>query len=205
MAPSWRLLFAQEIPEQLRNVSSDSLKLYGGIAAVVLVLLFIVVMLRRGRRKVDPERGLGENLTGFPPAPGNPGRHRLMVHGQAMRVRLVVVAPMGKKPMSAEDAEGLVGSLMRGMNEIVKADRPRIRVWPPQLTSAGFAQNFFRRVIRPEARGRMSHWVRVAGPTKAGGTPFLLGLALLADEQTDLDELDLDGNEWFDVVRVVAE
>ena len=36
----------------------------------------------------------------------------------------------------------------------------------------------------------MSNWMRLAGPTKVGGTPVLLGLALLADQPTDLDELE---------------
>jgi hypothetical protein len=73
------------------------------------------------------------------------------------------------------------------------------------LSSVGFGQSFFRRVIRPEARGRMSSWVRVAGPAKAGGTPILLGMAFLADEPTDADELSLDEKEWLDVVRVVTD
>jgi hypothetical protein len=183
----------------------DKLPLYGGVAAVVVVLLLIVLLLRRGKRPVDPEQGLAENLAGFPPAPGKPGRRRLTIQGQAMRLRLVVVAPAGKKPLTVEEAENLVGGLMRGMDEIVKTDKPRIRVWPAQLSNIGFAQNFFRRVLRPEARGRLSNWVRVAGPAKSGATPILLGMAMLADEQTDIDEIALDGAEWLDVVRVVTD
>jgi hypothetical protein len=203
MASSWRwVLLAQEVPEDLKKLN---LPLYGGIAAVVLVLVVIALLMRRGKRPVDPEQGLSENLAGFPPAPGKPGRRRLTVHGQPMRLRLVVIAPTGKKPVSADDAEALVGTLMRGMDEIVKTDKPRIRVWPVQYSNIGFAQSFFRRILRPEPRGRMSNWVRVAGPAKAGATPILLGLALLADEQTDLDEIALDTPEWLDVVRVVAD
>jgi hypothetical protein len=202
MTSSWWLVFAQEIP----GVDQDKLKFYGGAAAVVVVLIVIAFLLiRRPKRQADPEQGLSENLAGFPPAPGRPGKRRATVHAQPMRVRLVVVAPTGKKPLSVEDAESLVGSMMRGMDEVLKADRPRIRVWPPQLSNVGFAQTFFRRVFRPEPRGRMSNWVRVAGPAKAGATPLLLGMAFLADEPTDIDELDLNGNEWLDVVRVVTE
>jgi hypothetical protein len=196
------VLLAQEVPDQLKNLN---LPLYGGIGAVVLVLIVIALLMRRGKRPVDPEQGLSENLAGFPPAPGKPGRRRLTVHGQPMRVRLVVVAPTGKKPLSVDDAEALVGSLMHGMDEILKADRPRIRVWPVQYSNIGFAQSFFRRVFRPEPRGRMSNWVRVAGPAKSGATPILLGMALLADEQTDIDEIGLETPEWLDVVRVVAD
>jgi hypothetical protein len=197
------VLLAQDVPglDQLQN--SPNLKLYIGAGAVVVVLVVIALM-RRGKRPVDPEHGLSENLAGFPPAPGQPGRRRLVVHGQPMRLRLIVVAPTGKKPLSTEDAEALVGSMIRGMDEILKADRPRVRVWPVQYSNIGFAQSFFRRVLRPEARGRMSQWVRVAGPAKSGATPILLGLALMADEPTDVDELSLDGNEWLDVLQVVA-
>jgi hypothetical protein len=202
-ASSGWLLLAEG--EQIADQLKGNLPLIGGVAGVVLVLLVIAMLLRRGKRPVDPEQGLAENLAGFPPAPGKPGKRRVLVHGQPMRVRLVVVAPTGKKPMTTEDAEGLVAGMMRGMDEILKADRPRIRVWPVQYSNVGFAQSFFRRVLRPEPRGRMSSWVRVAGPAKSGATPILLGMAFLADEATDVDELDLDTAEWLDVVRVVSE
>jgi hypothetical protein len=51
------------VPEQVRSNA-----LYIGIGAVVLVFIILVLLLRRGRRPVDPERGLSENLAGFPPA-----------------------------------------------------------------------------------------------------------------------------------------
>jgi hypothetical protein len=205
MTSSWQwVLLADDLPgaDQLKNVNWP---LYGGIAGAVLVLIVIGLLMRKRKRPVDPEQGLSENLAGFPPAPGKPGRRRLTVHGQPMRVRLVVVAPTGKKPVSVEDAEALVGSLMQGMGEILKADRPRIKVWPVQYSNIGFAQSFFRRVLRPEPRGRLSNWVRVAGPAKSGATPILLGMALLADEQTDIDEIALETPEWLDVVRVVTD
>lgn len=205
MASSWLWLLAQNAPIPGVDQLPANWKLYAGGAGAVFVLIVIALLMRRGKKPVDPEQGLGENLAGFPPAPGQPGRRRITVQAQPMRLRLVVVAPMGKKPMTTEDAERMFGSLMRGMDEIVKADRPRIRVWPPQLSSVGFAQSFFRRVIRPEARGRMSSWVRVAGPAKAGGMPILVGMALMADEPTDIDELGLNEQEWLDVVRVVTD
>jgi hypothetical protein len=197
----WVLLAQAQIPDQVRN----NLPLYVGIAAGVVLLLVIVVAFSRRKRPVDPEAGLSENLAGFPPAPGKPGKRRVTVHGQPMRLRLVVIAPTGKKPVTADDAEALVGALMRGMDDVVKADKPRIRVWPVQYSNIGFAQTFFRRIHRPEPRGRLSNWVRVAGPAKSGATPVLLGMAFLADEQTDIDEIALDGGEWLDVVRVVTD
>ena len=147
MTSSWQwVLLADDLPgaDQLKNVNW---LLYGGIAGVVLVLIVIGLLMRKRKRPVDPEQGLSENLAGFPPAPGKPGRRRLTVHGQPMRVRLVVVAPTGKKPVSVEDAEALVGSMMQGMGEILKADRPRIKVWPVQYSNIGFAQSFFRRIL----------------------------------------------------------
>ena len=42
-------------------------------------------------------------------------------------------------------------------------------------------------------------------PQNRGALPILLGMAFLADEPTDIDELDLNANEWLDVVRVVTD
>ncbi len=182
----------------------NNIVFYAVAGGAVLVLLLLILWIRRGRpAPVDPERGLLENLGDYPPA--GPGPRRLILHGQSLRVRLVVVAPLGKRALPANDAvEPLLEEVLRGLGEIARQDRPRIRVWPAQLSHQGFAPTFFRLTQRPEAAGKPSRWVLVAGPSRAGGQQLLLGLALCADEATDLGNLPLQTNEWAEAFRVGA-
>ncbi|MGH7441074.1 MAG: hypothetical protein ACREKE_00215, partial [bacterium] len=81
-------------------------------------------------------------------------------------------------------------------------DRPRVRIWPGQLSHQGFAPTFFRLTHRPEAAGKPSPWVLAAGPVRLGEQQFLLGLALCADSPITVDNLALQANEWNGVFRV---
>ena len=129
----------------------NNIVFYSVIGGALLLLLLLILWVRRGRRPpVDPEAALIENLGDYPPA--GPGPQRLFLHGHPMRVRLVVLAPMGKRPLPANGAvEPLLDQVLRGLGDIARQDRPRLRVWPPQLSSQGFAPTFFRLTRRPEA------------------------------------------------------
>ena len=67
---------------------------------------------------------------------------------------------------------------------------------------AGFAPTFFRLVESPDEDGKKSHWIRVAGPIKVGGKPFLLGMALYSDEATKLGMIDLKATEWSEHLQI---
>ena len=186
------------------SLNTSSLALYGGVAAGVLILLLIVVALMRrgGKKKVDPERGLDEDLSEYPP-PGKAGPRRLTVHGRPVRLRLVVVAPVGKRKIAEGGAvEALLDQVLRGLGQVAQQDRPRIRVWPPQLSQQGFAPTFFRRTLCPERDGKPSHWLLAAGPARAGGTPVLLGLALWGDDQAPLERKILSETQWDEALQI---
>jgi hypothetical protein len=118
-------------------------------------------------------------------------------------LRLIVVAPLGKRPLPADGAiEPLLDGVLRGLGDIVRQDRPRIRVWPPQLSYQGFTPTLVRLTRRPEPAGKPSPWVLVAGPARAGGQQLLLGLALFADAPTDWGSLTVQAHEWAEVLRV---
>jgi hypothetical protein len=172
----------------------------GGI--LLLLLLPMILWMRRSRRPaIDPEAALIENLSEY--APAGPGPKRLLLYGQPLRLRLVVLAPMGKRALPADGAlEPLLDRLLPGFGEIIRQVRPRIRVWPPQLSQQGFAMTFFRLTHRPEQEGKPSPWILVAGPVRAGGQQFLLGLALHADGPTERGNLTLQANQWIEVFRV---
>jgi hypothetical protein len=172
----------------------NPLYLAGGAGVVLLLLLLVLFLLFRGRgkRKSDTGAGLAEDLSTYPPAPGESGRVSVLNH--PARLRLVVVAPVGKKPLA--EPEAVLEQVLRGLGKAVKEDRPRVRTWPPQLSSTGFAPTFFRLTRRPEPEGKPSRWVLVAGKARAGGQPVLIGLALWTDEPTDLGRVTLEEMEW---------
>ena len=84
---------------------------------------------------------------------------------QPVRLRYVVVAPVGKKPIGKVDS--VLEQVFRGLGEVAIDDHPRVRLWPPQLSTAGFAPTFFRLTKRPDPPGRASRWILLAGPARA--------------------------------------
>lgn len=171
------------------------------VAAGVGALAGLVVLWRlvRGRSKVYPdlEQGLREDLAGYPPPP--PGAARLTVNGLPARLRLVVVAPTGKlsDPITADDVPGLLDQVYRGLGPVAAADKPRMKVWPPQLSVAGFAPTFHRVV-----RATDPHWVKLAGPARTGRRPILLGLVVWTDERSGLGDVVVDSTEWGELLGV---
>jgi hypothetical protein len=176
-----------------------------GISVVVgLVLLRIALALvSRKPRVVDPERHLRENLAEFPPAFGPPGSRQLLIQGVPVRLRLVVLAPAGKQNFVDPDAAvDILNQVAYGLGGVALVDKPRVRVWPPQLSHSGFAPTFHRRVVRPEPEGQPSPWILVAGPARVGGSPVLLGLAGYADKPTTVGRLNLEEDQWASVLRI---
>jgi hypothetical protein len=173
----------------------------GGVVVAGLVLLRIAA----GRKKTHPdlEKGQREDLAEYPPPPPA-GRRRLTLNGVPVRIRLVVVAPTGKQqdPIAADDLPDVLDDVLRGLGAFVAADKPRVRVWPPQLSVAGFGPTFHRLVASPDGGAKSSRWVKLAGPARTGKRPILLGLAVLADEPTKLGDVQVETTEWGELLRV---
>jgi hypothetical protein len=176
--------------------------------AAVLVLVVVVLVLRSlsklFARKAPPrEENLRENLAEYPPAPGKPGPRRLFVEGFAARVRLVVIAPMGKQAtVTAEQAEPLLDHVLHGLSNVCRQDRPRVRVWPPQLSVEGFGHQFHRYTTKPEREEQPSRWALAAGKARVGQSYILLGLALQTDEDNTLPPLMLEPKQWNEALRI---
>jgi hypothetical protein len=155
----------------------------------------------RGPKHPDLQAHLAETLAEYPPPPP-PGPRRLTVLGQPVRVRLVVVAPVGTTVVSAEAAESLLDEVYRGLGAVIARDKPRVKVWPRQLSNTGFAPTFHRLVQSPDAPGSPSRWVLAAGVARAGQKPFLLGLALLADGPSTLGQLTFEPKQWAEQLQI---
>jgi hypothetical protein len=199
-------LFADDAPpgqNLLQSIGTQNLMLYGAIAVGILLLLVILIFLMsRGKKRVNPESGLDEDLSEYPPAPGKPGSRRLTIHGRPVRLRLVVVGPVGKRNIAEGGVEALLDEVLRGLGQIAQQDKPRIKIWPPQLSQQGFAPTFFRKTQCPERAGKPSHWLLAAGPSRAGGRPVLLGLAMWADDKGPMEQKILTETEWDEALQI---
>jgi hypothetical protein len=143
-----------------------------------------------------------EDLTAYPPPPSAAGQ-QLTVQGLPVRVRLVVVAPVGRQSVDGGGGvEPLLDRVVRGLGTAVRQDQARVRTWPLGLSNAGFTPTFFRRTLRPEPAGTPSHWILLAGPARAGTQPILLGLALLADEANRMGNVAVQQNRWNEWLRM---
>lgn len=200
MATFLRALLADESPGP--PLIGNNLVFYAVAGGGLLALLLLILWVRRGRRPpLDPESGLREDLSAYPPA--GPGPRRLFVKGQPLRLRLVVAAPMGKRPLPSGGAmEPLLDAMLPGLGDIARQDRPRFRVWPAQLSQHGFGPTFFRLTQRPEPLGKPSPWILMAGPVRAGAHQFLLGLALCGEGPNSLGNLTPQADDWGDILRI---
>ncbi|QVL30541.1 hypothetical protein KIH39_16990 [Telmatocola sphagniphila] len=196
------MLFAQQVDQvakKLESAAQDPEYLtYIGIAvAVILVIVVLVKFFGGPRTPPDLESGLRENLKEFPPPPAA-GQRTLIFNGLETRIRLIVVAPQGKQKqtITAQDVPNLMGDLLRGLQSVVKSDKPRIKVWPTQLSIDGFAPTFHRLVASPDADKAKSKWIRIAGPVKIGGINYLVGMALWSAEATKIGKVIMQPTSW---------
>jgi hypothetical protein len=204
MGPWWAVVPADLAPfKPGEPLQGNNLVFYGAVAAAAVALLLLLLFLRRRPAPVDPEAGLAEDLATYPPAPGAAGPKQLTVQGQPVRVRLAVVAPVGRQKAAEDGAvEPLLERVVRGLGAAARQDRARVREWPPGLSSAGFTPAFFRRVVRPEPAGTPSHWILLAGPARAGARQVLLGLALWADGPNRMGNVAVQQDEWNELLRL---
>jgi hypothetical protein len=181
-----------------------------GVVALIVLLVLLAVLRRLwealfGRRTVAVIQDFGprENLDSYP-LPAEPwGKRRLTVEGVPVRLRLVIMAPVGNQATVRESALGeMLDQLLWGLGGMAQRDQPRVRIWPPQLSQQGFTAAFQRTAQKAEADGEPSRWILVAGPTPARPRPFLLGLALWADQPTLIGRLNLEPRQWADVLRI---
>ncbi len=203
-APSFLKPLIDPLPEGVRDFMSG-----GGWLLVVGVVLLIVVLIIwsafRGKKKEKPVGpDLDEDLSAYPPPPAVRGP-RLRVHDLPARLRLVTIAPLGLEggTIRAEEVEGLLDRVVPGLGACARADKPRVRVWPMQLSPQGFAAAFQRHTFVPGPERGPSRWVLLIGRAIIDRRPVGLGLALLADQETTLGKLVLEHpHQWAQVARV---
>ena len=128
----------------------------------------------------------------------------LMMYQRPAWVRLVVLAPVGRRPIDLADVGPLLRHLGPDLERPAVADQPAILLWPTQLSTAGFRNTFHRLTPTGEPAGDLSHWVFLAGRARVGKLQVFLGIALWMREPSSLGRLDLEPEQWRDVLRLAS-
>jgi hypothetical protein len=179
-----------------------------GIVLVgVLLLLAVLAALIRvvfGRKTPVPKPpNLEEDLSTYPPLQTSGGDRRLTVEGVPVRLRLVVLAPAGKQStVEPEKVEEILERILPGLGGICRYDKPRVRIWPIQLSYEGFTKHFHRNTLVTQEEGGLTPWVVVAGRAKLGRNQVMVGLGLQALKPTTVGRLTLEAHEWESKLRV---
>lgn len=204
--------FIDNPPQWLKDMLPDAAQYawWGilGFGALVVLLLFWAIcskMLGVFSRKPTPpkQKKLQEDLESYPPLPPSTGDRRLLVEGVPVRLRLVVAAPAGKESkVSANNIERVLDRVLVGLGDIALHDRPRVKIWPMQLSYEGFANTFHNNTTLPEGEDEPSRWVMVAGRAMVGKQQILLGLGMQAIKPTTVGRKTLKAHEWESVLRV---
>jgi hypothetical protein len=204
---------SSELLDQLQSILPDAIPAWTVVAGVGLLLLLVLLLLVRKLwralfgRTPEPtawDRELDINLDECPLPIRPEGERRLTVYHQPARLRLVVVAPVGREGnIDATAVEKLLDRVVPGLGAAAQNDRPRVRVWPAQMSHHGFTAAFHRHTRKAAGRGEASRWVLLAGRAQAGRQAVMVGLGLWADEPNTLDRVNLEQHQWLDVLRLV--
>jgi hypothetical protein len=182
-----------------------------GIAVTALLLLVVgvavLLILRRARRhepveivpalRVDVAR-LGDI---GPPADGP----RLRLYNVPVRLGVLVLAPVGREgvPPTVDELPAAADQIVPGLGQLLTSHKTTIKIWPPQLSSQGFANKFFANVALPGDHGKGSPWCSLAGRFETGDRALLAGLALCAEGSNSMGQYVVEHDaQWFDMLRI---
>jgi len=193
------------LPESMRDYALwITLGVVGlGSILVLLVLVAILRFLLRGKRKAEnKEPSLREDLDEYPELKKSSGDRQLRAEGVPVRLRLVVVAPAGTaSEIDVDELAETLEKILPGLGAIYQNDKPRVKVWPTQVSHHGFANHFHKMVITG-SEGEPTRWALVAGRVKLGKQQIMLGVALQSIKPNTLGRRTVDSHEWASILRV---
>jgi hypothetical protein len=194
------------LPEQLREYWLVLI----GLAALVVLLPLAWYKRHQIRRLIglqprpikEPPK-VDEDIAQFVPPPGLPGTRRVFIEGVPSRLRMVVVASLGKgEPIPESAAYDYLDQIRWGLGAIARQDQATVRSWPVQISANGFPAVFHRSMHKPEPYGEPSHWVLIAGSTPPRPRSILLGLALYTDDSTLIGNLVMEPGDWVKALHI---
>ncbi|HQR08815.1 MAG TPA: hypothetical protein PLN21_18485 [Gemmatales bacterium] len=178
-----------------------------GVVGAVVFLLILNSALKRWRRGQHQQANLEllEDMATFAPAPPLPAQERpLVLYGLPVRVRLIVLGPLGKDAgeLQEQDVGPVVEQIVPGLKDRLQVDLPRVRLWPNQLSHNGFVAAFRRNTQLPQSDDRIKRWVIIVGKVLRDGSPVAVGLALQSNEANTLGPVVLQhAHQWMEILR----
>lgn len=180
------------------------------IIGLVVILVFLLILQKflkywsRSQSNIA-DSALLEDLATYAPAPPMPADAKpLVLYGLPVRIRLIVLGPLGNEAGTIEPDEvaSIVDRIVPGMYARVMQDATRIRLWPTQLSYSGFIASFRRLSQLPFDADRQQRWVLVMGKVIRNGAPIAVGLALQSTEPHTLGPVMLQhAHQWMEVMR----
>jgi hypothetical protein len=175
-----------------------------GVVVIFLILAAIARSLFRGRGPQEiKQKSLEENLAEYPELVKSSGDRQLRAEGVPVRLRLLIVAPAGTgSDVNIDELPELLDMIVLGMGDIYKYDKPRVQVWPVQISYQGFGNVFHRNMRTGGEEGQLTRWVLVAGRAKVGKKQLMLGMALQSAKPNTIGRRTIDTHEWASILRV---
>ena len=93
-----------------------------------------------------------------------------------------------------------IGARMR--KRLFERDKPRVRVWPKQVSVQGFAHRFFNETIVPDPPKEPSPWALLAGRARLGKNQVMVGLAVQGIKPNTIGKRTVESDQWANVLRI---
>lgn len=125
------------------------------------------------------------------------------VYGIPMRLRVLVMAPLGKSVAFPDESqlEETLELIVPEFSSALAEHQPIYRQWPNQLSSAGFNQQFFANLKLPGNRGRTTPWCGTVGYVETESGRIGIGLIFSADKPNRYSEIVISRDHWSEILR----
>jgi hypothetical protein len=201
------------VPKEVLDFLPEGLHAYalyilgGAVCIGVLFVLIVGVgtlrLLFGGKpNTLDDRSDLTEDLSTYPDLKTSSGDRQLRAEGTPVRLRLVVLAPAGNSEIDAEELPTILEEIVSGLGDIFKHDKPRVKIWPRQVSYQGFATFFHSHTPTGGGETKQTRWVTIAGRVRVGAKQYMLGVALQSIKPSTIGRRTVDSHEWANVLRV---
>jgi hypothetical protein len=203
-----------DAPKFLTDFFPDALKDYalyivgGALCVGALIVLLVALAIFRflfGRRPAPtaPKQNLTEDLDAYPDLKSSSGDRQLRAEGVPVRLRFLVVAPAGTtSEVDLDELGDILDQLVPGLSDIYKHDKPRVKIWPAQVSYQGFGNQFHKNMDTGKKDGEQTRWILIAGRAKVGKRQVMIGMALQSLKPNTVGRRTIDSHEWASVLRV---